>query len=122
MAARTDRALESVAHRQARRRAFNEQLDHLGGEPPLYRCECGLIACDAVIRMEHFEYAALRAEARHFAMLSGHVIPEAEQVVASHGVWVTAEKPLGAQTLVAPFDPDAQSFGFNRARRSSNRS
>jgi len=105
MAARTDRALQSVANRQARRRAFNEQLDRYGGEPPLYRCECGLIGCDSVIRMEHFEYAALRAELRHFAMLATHVIPEAERVFEHHGAWVTAEKPTAPPTLVARFDP-----------------
>ena len=36
MAARADRALESLADRQARQRAFNEQLDRLGGEPLLF--------------------------------------------------------------------------------------
>jgi hypothetical protein len=105
MAARTDRALESVAQRQARRRAFNAQLDRMGGESSLYRCECGLIGCDAVIRMERFEYASLRDDARHFAVLNGHVIPEAEQVIARHGAWVTVEKPSAPPTLVARFDP-----------------
>jgi hypothetical protein len=105
MAARTDRALESVAQRQARRRAFNTQLDRMGGEPPLYRCECGLIGCDTVLRMERFEYASLREDARHFAVLTGHVIPEAEQVVARHGAWVTVEKPSAPPTVVTRFDP-----------------
>ena len=108
MAARTDRALESVANRQARRRAFNEQLDRLGGEPLLYRCECGLIGCDAAIRMERQDYASLRSDERHFGMLSAHVIPEAERVVERHGAWVTVEKPAGMATLVTRFDPAAQ--------------
>lgn len=105
MAPRTDRALESVANRQARRRAFNEQLDRFGADPPLYRCECGLIGCDSVIRMERLDYAELRSELRHFAMLAAHVIPEAERVVATHGTWVTVEKPLAPPTLITRFDP-----------------
>ena len=108
MPAGTDRALESVANRQARRRAFNEQLDRMGGEPLLYRCECGLIGCDAAIRMERQDYASLRSDVRHFGMLSGHVIPEAERVVEHHGAWVTVEKPAGMPTLVTRFDPAAQ--------------
>src|SRR4051794_15401944 len=108
MAARTDRALESVANRQARRRAFNEQLDRLGGEPLLYRCECGLIGCDAAIRMERQDYASLRSDVRHFGVLPAHVIPEAERVVERHGAWVTVEKPSAVSTLITRFDPATQ--------------
>src|SRR4051794_12902677 len=108
MAAHTDRALESVAHRQAHRRAVNEQPGRLGGEPLLYRCECGLIGCDAAIRMERRDYASLRSDARRFGVLSAHVIPEAERVVERHGAWVTVEKPAAVPTLVSRFDPVTQ--------------
>jgi hypothetical protein len=96
MAARADRALELVAQRQARRRAFNERLARVGPPPDevLIRCECGLIGCGAALRLQPAEYEELRAHRRRFAALASHVIPEAEAVVSSHGTWVTIEKPV----------------------------
>jgi hypothetical protein len=96
MAARADRALELVAQRQARRRAFNERLARLGlpSDDVLIRCECGLIGCGAALRLSPGEYADLRAHRRWFAALASHVIPEAEVVRSSHGSWVTIEKPV----------------------------
>jgi hypothetical protein len=95
MGARPDRALELVAQRQARRRAFNERLARvgLGLDDVLIRCECGLIGCGATLRLHPDEYEALRAHPRWFAALADHVIPEAEEVLSSHGTWVTIEKP-----------------------------
>jgi hypothetical protein len=95
MAARPDRALELVAQRQARRRAFNERLARVGLplDELLIRCECGLIGCGAALRLRPGEYEELRVHRRRFAALASHVIPEAEVVLASHGAWVTIEKP-----------------------------
>ena len=98
MAARTDRVLELVAQRQARRRAFNDRLARLEGltDDLLIRCECGLIGCGAGIRLSEHDYATLHEAPRHFAVLVEHVMPEAERVVAEHGAWVTVETTLPA--------------------------
>jgi hypothetical protein len=107
MAARTDRVLELVAQRQARRRAFNARLARL--ESPddelLIRCECGLIGCGAGIRLGEDTFAALYDTPHHFAVLVEHVMPEAERIVAEHGAWVTVETtvhPPAARTISAP--------------------
>jgi hypothetical protein len=86
MASTTDRVLELVALRQARRRAFNERLSRLDValDPDaalLFRCECGLIGCAATIKLRAEDYAALRAEPRQLAVHVDHVIHEAEDVV-----------------------------------------
>jgi hypothetical protein len=86
MASTTDRVLELLAMRQARRRAFNQRLSRLDGGRAsegalLFRCECGLISCAATIRLTADEYAALRAQPRRFAVHADHIVPEAEDVV-----------------------------------------
>ncbi len=104
MATPADRALELVAQRQVRRRGFNDRLAALGdffGEATPYRCECGLVACGAAIKLTADEYAQVRAEPRHFAVLAAHVLPEAERIVARHRGWVTVEKPPGAAAEIA---------------------
>ena len=91
MASTTDRVLELVALRQARRRAFNERLsllddDLAGDEARLFRCECGLIGCATTIKLSAEDFAGLRADPRRFAVHAEHVIPEAEHVVSTrHG-------------------------------------
>jgi hypothetical protein len=99
----TVRALELVAARQARRRAFNERLASMTDvDSSLFRCECGLVACGAAIRLSPDEYASVRDAPRHFAVLAGHVVPEAERVVAAHGTWVTVEAALDVAVPPAP--------------------
>jgi hypothetical protein len=96
MASAADRALLQVAERQQQRRGFNQRLagietaDHL---PTPFRCECGLIACGATIKLTGEEYAELRSDPRHFAMLAGHVISGADRIVARHRGWVIVEQP-----------------------------
>ena len=97
MASPADRALEHVAQRQVRRRGFNDRLAALGdfGEATPYRCECGLVACGAAIQLTADEYAEVRAEPLHFAVLAAHALPEAERVIATHRGWVTVETVPG---------------------------
>ena len=103
MASPADRALELVAQRQVRRRGFNDRLAALGdfGEATPYRCECGLVACGAAIKLTADEYADVRAHRRHFAVLAAHALPEAERVVDRHRGWVIVEKPPGPAADVA---------------------
>jgi hypothetical protein len=103
----SERALELVAERQARRRRFNERLAALDPEADVarFRCECGLIACGMAIRLSADEYAEVRANERRFAVVAEHVMPEADQVVASGAGWVTIEKPAGKLPDAPPSAP-----------------
>ena len=107
MAARTDRVLELVAQRQARRRAFNTRLARL--ESPddalLIRCECGLIGCGAGIRLAEAAFAELHDTPQRFAVLVEHVMPEAERIVSEQGAWAIVETtlhPPAAATISTP--------------------
>ena len=97
MASPSDRALEQIAERQARRRRFNERLAALDptAEVARFRCECGLIACGTAIRLSAEAYAEVRADARRFAVSPDHVLPEADRLVASRGGWAIIEKRAG---------------------------
>lgn len=105
MASAADRALLKVAERQQQRRVFNQRLaaieapDH---EPLPFRCECGLIACAATIKLTAAEYAELRSDPRHFALLAGHVMPETDRVVGRRRGWVIVEQPAEVATAVPP--------------------
>ena len=103
MATPADRALELVAQRQVRRRGFNDRLAALEdfGEATPYRCECGLVACGAVIKLTADEYAEVRSEPRRFAVLAAHALPEAERVIAGHRGWVIVEKLPGLAADIA---------------------
>ena len=59
------------------------------------------MACGAAIQLTADEYAAVRAEPLHFAVLAAHALPEAERVVARHRGWATVEKPPGPAAYVA---------------------
>src|SRR5829696_4415430 len=92
-----DRALELVASRQHQRRAFNQRLAALDaaephGETTPFRCECGLIACGATIRLTAGEYTELRADARHFAVLAQHAVADAGRVVERRRGWARVEQ------------------------------
>ena len=95
MASAPDRALEQVAARQQQRRQFNQRLaaiETLDLEAMPYRCECGLIACGAAIKLTRDEYAEVRADARRFAVLADHVMPDADRVVERHRGWAVIEQ------------------------------
>ncbi len=108
MASPADRALELVAQRQAHRRGFNDRLEVLDSseEATPYRCECGLIACGAVIKLTASEYAGVRSDPRQFAVLAGHALPDAERVVASRRGWAIVEKFPGSGSEIATRDYD----------------
>src|SRR5215210_872622 len=92
-----EQALTLIALRQARRRSFNERLAGIDFAPEamLYRCECGLVACETAIKLTGLDYKGLRAHPRRFAVFAEHAIPEAEQVVATRGAWAIVEKLAG---------------------------
>jgi hypothetical protein len=109
MASPGDRALQLVAQRQAQRRGFNDRLARLdpSEEATPFRCECGLIACAAVIKLTASEYASVRSDTRRFAVLAEHALPDAERVVAGRRGWAIVEKFAGAGSEIAARDYEA---------------
>ena len=69
-----DQALTLIAFRQARRRTFNERLAEIEFAPDamLYRCECGLVACETAIKLTGLDYMGLRNNPRRFAVFAEH--------------------------------------------------
>ena len=55
-----------------------------------------MIACGATIKLTGEEYAELRSDPRHFAMLANHVISGADDVVARRRGWVIVEQSRSA--------------------------
>jgi hypothetical protein len=62
-----------------------------------FLCECGDESCTLPISLTMAEYEAVRAEATHFAIVPGHVVPDIEQVIAENDRYA----------IVAKTDPDA---------------
>ena len=75
-------------------RKVNEGLE--AGQDPsgllTFICECGRMGCNELIQLERAEYEALRANPRRFAIVAGHEIPEAEEIVAVMERYVVVEK------------------------------
>jgi hypothetical protein len=95
MASAPDRALEQVAARQRQRRDFNERLAALETpdfEATPYRCECGLIACGAAIKLTRDEYVEVRSDPRRFAVFAEHVMADADRVLARRRGWAVIEQ------------------------------
>jgi hypothetical protein len=93
-----EQALTLIAFRQARRRTFNERLAEIEFAPEamLYRCECGLVACETAIKLTGLDYMGVRANPRRFVVFGAHAILEAETVVATRGAWAIIEKVPGS--------------------------
>ena len=57
-----------------------------------FLCECGDTRCTERITLTLREYGAVRANARQFAIVPGHDVPEVERVVASSDRYDVVEK------------------------------
>jgi hypothetical protein len=77
-------AQRRVAASQAVLRRLNESMRRTGGEPIAFRCECGRLGCNALIRLTSAEYRAVRADRRRFAVVPAHEVDGVEHVVERH--------------------------------------
>jgi hypothetical protein len=104
---------ERVAENEVRFRALNERLRQTGaaweGLDGLMSlvCECGDEGCTTAIRLAPDEYEAVRAGSAQFALVSGHVRPEVEDVVTRSERWVVVRKRGEAGEIAAASDPRA---------------
>ena len=95
-----------AARNQALFRAINEKLTALNDafESVMgtftIACECANVGCVEMLDIAPEEYASVRAEPRHFVVLSGHVYPDVQRVVRERDGHTVVEK-LGVAAEVA---------------------
>jgi hypothetical protein len=78
---------------RARADEYRAPLEHIP-----FLCECADPGCTAIVRLSLEQYAAVRADERHFFTVAGH--EEAEEplgkVVSREGDYVIVEKAVGS--------------------------
>ena len=96
---------ERVAQNEAASREMNEQIEQAHADSPgdFFRiiCECGNAGCTRVIAISIPEYEALRSDARLFAVLADHVVPDVEDVVRRTDRFIVVRKRDGAPAEIA---------------------
>jgi hypothetical protein len=55
-------------------------------------CECGRLHCTTLIQLTRAEYEGIRDNPRRFAIVEGHEILEAEEIVERHDRYLVVEK------------------------------
>jgi hypothetical protein len=85
---------QRVAMNEATFRKVNEGLE-LGQDPSgllTFVCECGRLRCNRLIQLTRADYEDIRENPRRFAIIDGHEIPEAEEIVERHYRYLVVEK------------------------------
>ena len=85
---------QRVAMNEATFRKVNEGME-VGQDPSgllTFVCECGRLHCTKFIELERAEYEAIRQNPRRFAIVDGHEILEAEEIVERHDRYLVVEK------------------------------
>jgi len=85
---------QRVAMNEATFRKVNEGMEIAQTPEGLlaFICECGRLGCAEVIQLTRAEYEELRKNPRRFAILDGHEILEAEEIVERQERYVVVEK------------------------------
>jgi hypothetical protein len=99
---------QRVAMNEATFRRVNEGMEAGQDDSGLmsFVCECGRLHCTDIIRLSRREYEHVRSNPRRFAIVDGHEIPEAEEIVARNERYLTVEKNEGSEAeLVENTDP-----------------
>ncbi|HEX5859957.1 MAG TPA: hypothetical protein VFY91_17750 [Microbacterium sp.] len=85
---------QRVAMNEATFRKVNEgmQAGQDPAKPLTFICECGRLNCTRLIELTRAEYEGVRQNPRRFAVVEGHEIPEAEEIVERHERYLVVEK------------------------------
>jgi len=88
---------ERVGVNEALFREVNERIEDLQEQLGQARtfdivCECGDGECMERFTITNAAYAALRSDARRFAVVPGHELPEVERTVEEHQGYFVVEK------------------------------
>jgi hypothetical protein len=85
---------QRVAMNEATFRKVNEGME-VGQDPAgllTFVCECGRLGCSRLIQLTREEYEGVRKNPRRFAIIEGHEILEAEEIVERHDRYLVVEK------------------------------
>jgi hypothetical protein len=86
-------------------RQVNERIEDLSDTFGLNQldllCECGDASCTSRIEMSRTQYEELRSDSTTFAVVSGHEIPDVEEVVSRQGSFDVVRKTAAAARDVA---------------------
>ena len=99
---------QRVAMNEATFRNVNEGMEVGQGPSGLltFVCECGRLGCNKLIQLTRGEYENLRKNPRRFAIVDGHEILEAEEIVERHDRYAVVEKAAGPEAeIVEHTDP-----------------
>jgi hypothetical protein len=85
---------QRVAMNEATFRKVNEGMEAGQDAEGLlsFVCECGRLHCSRLITLTRAEYDGIRENPRRFAIVDGHEIVEAEEVVERHDRYLVVEK------------------------------
>jgi hypothetical protein len=98
---------ERIGMNEAVFRDVNERIEDVASafdmttEPLDLICECGDATCVDRISLTRNEYENVRADAHLFAVASGHVAPDVEEVVETHSRYEVVRKFKGVPAEIA---------------------
>jgi hypothetical protein len=109
----TDEREIRAARNQSMFREINERLtrddalaDLTGSH--VIACECADPACVQTLAISAAQYADIRREPRHFAVLPGHIYADVERVVNEFRAYVVVEKLGQAGEAAEALEPETQ--------------
>lgn len=100
-----------IADNESRFREINERLEAdlrrlpLDDEPIDFICECGMVDCADTVPLTIAEYERVRQDSRTFAMVPGHQIEDAEDVLVETERYLVARKKPESHQVVEASDP-----------------
>jgi len=109
----SERRRERIARNESSFREINERLESglrlIRHQQELHSfiCECGDQDCSELISLTFDEYRTIRKDSRHFAVVPGHVFPDAERVIVQHERYEMIEKLGQAVEIVDALDERA---------------
>ncbi len=102
-----------IAENEARFREINDRLRDglrtlpIDGSPVEFICECGHASCADLVPMTLEEYERVRQDPHLFALLPGHEIEDAEDVVGQTDRFFVVRKRPPTQPIAEATDPRA---------------
>lgn len=101
-----DERKRRIAENESRFRDINERLEAdvaklgLQADPIDFVCECGVSACTMTVTLSLDEYRHVRQDRLLFAVVPGHELPEAEDVITRTERYVVVRKHVDAAEIV----------------------
>jgi hypothetical protein len=100
---------DRLARNETLFRSVNERVEEVvqpgAGEEIDFLCECGNAECTEKVTLTRREYEQVRSDATQFAVVSGHEIPEIEEVVLQRDRFLVVRKHPEEADIAQQTDP-----------------